>query len=650
MQIAGAAARKRYDKETYEVALLEIIEHPQQLHHMSRPELALLCEELREEIIGVVEETGGHLASNLGVIELTVALHSILNTPVDKLIWDVGHQAYAHKLLTGRRDRFHTLRQYGGISGFPARHESIYDAFTVGHSSTAISAALGYALARDYRREDHNVVAVVGDGALTAGMAFEALNHAGHMNTRLTVVLNDNEMSIAPNVGALSEYLTRIRMDPTLNRTKEEIEKIVGGIPAIGDSMLRATDRAKRLVKQLVVPGMLFEELGFTYIGPVDGHDVAVLQKVLKEALRRRGPVLVHVITQKGKGYGPSERNPVFYHGTAPAIATNGNHDHVPTYSQVFGDTLIRLAKEDKSVVAITAAMPDGTGLSRFKETFPTRFFDVGIAEQHAVTLAGGLAAGGLKPVVAIYSTFLQRAFDQIIHDVGLPNLPVVLAVDRAGLVGEDGPTHHGVFDLSYLRMIPGLPIMAPKDSHELAEMLELALKLDGCAALRYPRGEVHDELLKELGVEASPAVEYGKAEVISRGRDLTIVAVGSMVATALEVALKLTNQGLGVGVINARWVKPLDKAVILDAAHATGQLITLEENVLAGGFGSAVLELLEAEDMLDKVRVKRFGIGDDFVPHGENGILFEVLKLDVDHLVEQIGVFAHLDQKAIVS
>ena len=632
------------------MALLEIIEHPKQLHRMTRPELTLLCEELRERIIGVVEETGGHLASSLGVIELTVALHSVLNTPADKLVWDVGHQAYAHKLLTGRRDRFQTLRQYKGISGFPARHESIYDAFTVGHSSTAISAALGYALARDYRREDHNVVAVVGDGALTAGMAFEALNHAGHMGTRLTVVLNDNEMSIAPNVGALSEYLTRLRMDPTLNRTKEEIEQILGRIPAIGDSMLRATDRAKRLVKQLVVPGMLFEELGFTYIGPVDGHDVAILQKALREALRRRGPVLIHVITQKGKGHGPSEKNPVFYHGTAPAIATNGNHGAVSSYSRVFGDTLVKLAGEDEKIVAITAAMPDGTGLTRFKETFPNRFFDVGIAEQHAVTLAGGLAAGGLKPVVAIYSTFLQRAFDQVVHDVCLPNLPVVLAIDRAGLVGEDGPTHHGVFDLSYLRMIPNLPIMAPKDSKELAEMLELALQLDGCAALRYPRGEVHDSALKKLGVGESPEVEYGKAEVMSQGRDLTIIAIGSMVATALEVALRLTNQDLSVGVINARWVKPLDKTAILEAAHGTDLVITLEENVLAGGFGSAVLELLEAESMLGKVKFKRFGIGDDFVEHGENGILLEALGLDVDHLVEQIGVFARLDEKAIVS
>ncbi len=632
------------------MALLDMIEEPRQLHRLTRPELIQLCQELRERIIDTVGKTGGHLASSLGVIELTVALHSVLNTPVDKLIWDVGHQAYAHKLLTGRGGRFHTLRQYQGISGFPARHESIYDAFTVGHSSTAISAALGYALARDYQREDHNIVAVVGDGALTAGMAFEALNHAGHMGTRLTVVLNDNEMSIAPNVGALSEYLTRLRMDPTLNRTREEIEQMLGRIPAIGDSMLRATDRAKRLVKQLVVPGMLFEELGFTYIGPVDGHDVAILQKVLREALRRRGPVLVHVITQKGKGHGPSEKNPVFYHGTPPAQGVSGNHQPVPSYSQVFGTKLMELAEEDDKIVAITAAMPDGTGLGPFRERWPARFFDVGIAEQHAVTLAGGLAAGGLKPVVAVYSTFLQRAFDQIIHDVCLPNLPVVLAVDRAGLVGEDGPTHHGVFDLSYLRMIPNLPIMAPKDSRELAQMLELAIQLDGCAALRYPRGEVHDGLLEHMGIAQCSPVEYGKAEILSQGADLTIVAVGSMVATALEVALALGAQGLDVGVINARWVKPLDRSALLRAADDSGCIVTLEENVLTGGFGSAVLEVLETEDMLGRVRIKRFGVPDNFVEHGANGILLQMLGLDVGHLVEQIVSFVRTGREAVVS
>jgi 1-deoxy-D-xylulose-5-phosphate synthase len=619
------------------VMLLDMIDEPRQLHRMTRSQLVRLCRELRERIIDTVGKTGGHLASNLGVVELTVALHSILNTPRDKLIWDVGHQAYAHKLLTGRRDAFGTLRQYRGISGFPARHESIYDPFTVGHSSTSISAALGYALARDQRQEDYNVVAVVGDGALTAGMAFEALNHAGHLDTQLLVILNDNEMSIAPNVGALSQYLTKLRTDPTLSRTREEMEQLLGRLPAIGDSMLRVTDRMKKLVKQLVVPGMLFEELGFTYVGPIDGHDVALMQKVFRDGLRRKEPVLIHVITQKGKGYGPSEANPELYHGTGPLETLKSAQSQLPSYSQVFGEKLSALAQENDKIVAVTAAMPDGTGLSQFKEHWPDRFFDVGIAEQHAVTLAAGLAAGGLRPVVAIYSTFLQRSFDQIIHDVCLPQLPVVLAVDRAGLVGEDGPTHHGVFDLSYLRMIPNLKVMAPKDSRELSKMLELAFALDGCVAIRYPRGPVHDEILRQLGAADYQPIELGKAEVLSQGSDITIVAIGAMVTVALEVAMALRARGLDVGVINARFIKPLDEETLLNVAEKTDYLITLEENVLAGGFGSAVLELLEAQGLLHQVKVKRIGVPDVFVEHGDNGSLYRALGLDVGQLVERI-------------
>jgi 1-deoxy-D-xylulose-5-phosphate synthase len=619
------------------VMLLDMIDEPRQLHRMTRSQLVRLCRELRERIIDTVGKTGGHLASNLGVVELTVALHSILNTPRDKLIWDVGHQAYAHKLLTGRRDAFGTLRQYRGISGFPARHESIYDPFTVGHSSTSISAALGYALARDQRQEDYNVVAVVGDGALTAGMAFEALNHAGHLDTQLLVILNDNEMSIAPNVGALSQYLTKLRTDPTLSRTREEMEQLLGRLPAIGDSMLRVTDRMKKLVKQLVVPGMLFEELGFTYVGPIDGHDVALMQKVFRDGLRRKEPVLIHVITQKGKGYGPSEANPELYHGTGPLETLKSAQSQLPSYSQVFGEKLSALAQENDKIVAVTAAMPDGTGLSQFKEHWPDRFFDVGIAEQHAVTLAAGLAAGGLRPVVAIYSTFLQRSFDQIIHDVCLPQLPVVLAVDRAGLVGEDGPTHHGVFDLSYLRMIPNLKVMAPKDSRELSKMLELAFAQDGCVAIRYPRGPVHDEILRQLGAADYQPIELGKAEVLSQGSDITIVAIGAMVTVALEVAMALRARGLDVGVINARFIKPLDEETLLNVAEKTDYLITLEENVLAGGFGSAVLELLEAQGLLHQVKVKRIGVPDVFVEHGDNGSLYRALGLDVGQLVERI-------------
>lgn len=621
--------------------LLDMIDEPKQLHQLTRSQMVRLCNELRERIIDTVGKTGGHLASNLGVIELTVALHSVLNTPEDKLIWDVGHQAYTHKLLTGRRERFDTLRQYKGISGFPARHESVYDPFTVGHSSTSISAALGYALARDLSQKEYNVVAVVGDGALTAGLAFEALNHAGHLNTRLMVVLNDNEMSIAPNVGALSQYLTRLRTDPTLSRTREEMEQLMGRLPAIGDSMLRATDRMKKLVKQLVVPGMLFEELGFTYVGPIDGHDVALMQKVFRDGLRRKGPVLVHVITQKGKGYGPSEANPELYHGTGPLKASGVAAKCAPSYSQVFGSRLTALAEEDDKIVAITAAMPDGTGLSQFQQRWPDRFYDVGIAEQHAMTLAAGLAAGGLKPVVAIYSTFLQRSFDQIIHDVCLPKLPVVLAVDRAGLVGGDGPTHHGVFDLSYLRMIPNLSIMAPKDSRELSDVLGLALELEECIAIRYPRGPVHDDILRRLGATDFHPVELGKAEILSVGRDITIVAIGVMVATALEVAAALRDQGFDVGVINARWVKPIDEKAIVEAASHTDIIVTLEENVLTGGFGSAVLEVLQTQGTLSRVKIKRLGIPDVFVEHGNSGHLLRALGLDVGQLVERILAFA---------
>jgi 1-deoxy-D-xylulose-5-phosphate synthase len=623
------------------VKLLDMIDEPKQLHQLTRSQMVRLCNELRERIIDTVGKTGGHLASNLGVIELTVALHSVLNTPEDKLIWDVGHQAYTHKLLTGRRERFDTLRQYKGISGFPARRESVYDPFTVGHSSTSISAALGYALARDLSQKEYNVVAVVGDGALTAGLAFEALNHAGHLNTRLMVVLNDNEMSIAPNVGALSQYLTRLRTDPTLSRTREEMEQLMGRLPAIGDSMLRATDRMKKLVKQLVVPGMLFEELGFTYVGPIDGHDVALMQKVFRDGLRRKGPVLVHVITQKGKGYGPSEANPELYHGTGPLKASGVAAKCAPSYSQVFGSRLTALAEEDDKIVAITAAMPDGTGLSQFQQRWPDRFYDVGIAEQHAMTLAAGLAAGGLKPVVAIYSTFLQRSFDQIIHDVCLPKLPVVLAVDRAGLVGGDGPTHHGVFDLSYLRMIPNLSIMAPKDSRELSDVLGLALELEECIAIRYPRGPVHDDILRRLGATDFHPVELGKAEILSVGRDITIVAIGVMVATALEVAAALRDQGFDVGVINARWVKPIDEKAIVEAASHTDIIVTLEENVLTGGFGSAVLEVLQTQGTLSRVKIKRLGIPDVFVEHGNSGHLLRALGLDVGQLVERILAFA---------
>lgn len=619
--------------------LLRTIDEPARLHHLTRRELRQLCAEIRETIIATVSRTGGHLAASLGAVELAVALHSVLDTPRDKLIWDVGHQAYAHKLLTGRRGVFHTLRRLGGISGFPRREESIYDAFGTGHSSTSISAALGYALARDRLGQDHHVVAVIGDGALTGGMAFEALNHAGHIGARLIVVLNDNEMSIARNVGALSQYLTRLRSDPTLSRAREDMEQVLRRIPAIGDSMLKATDRFKRTIKQLFVPGLFFEELGFTYLGPIDGHDIGLLQNVLREAMRRQRPVLIHAITQKGRGYGPSEENPERYHGTNPPVFQSDKTTvELPSYSQVFGQGLIEQAEKNDRIVAITAAMPEGTGLGSFKERYPERFFDVAIAEQHAVTLAAGLAAGGLRPVVALYSTFLQRAYDQVLHDVCLQKLPVVFAVDRAGLVGEDGATHHGVFDLSYLRSIPNLQIMAPKDSRELLQMLDYALKQPGPVVIRYPRGKVHDPVLDELGVTQSPPLQTGRAEVLRQGSDVTLIAVGSMVATALAAAECLLARGIRAGVVNARWVKPLDEELLLQLASETRCLVTLEENVLAGGFGSAVLETLEMNDRLSDVKVRRLGVGDTFVEHGDRDSLLQLVGLDVKQVADKVA------------
>ncbi|NLY92260.1 MAG: 1-deoxy-D-xylulose-5-phosphate synthase [Firmicutes bacterium] len=593
--------------------MLADLKLPEDLKKLSFPQLEALAQEIRTLLINTIARQGGHLAPNLGVVELTLALHKVFDSPYDKIIWDVGHQSYVHKILTGRLDKFSKLREMGGLSGFPKPDESPHDIFATGHSSTSISVGLGLAKARDLLGEQYKVISVIGDGSLTGGLAFEALNNAGHLKTNLIVVLNDNEMSIAPNVGALSTYLSRARINPTFYKIKADLEQFIQRIPKVGAVTFRYLDKIKDSLKYLVIPGILFEELGFTYVGPVDGHNLRQLTKTLAEATRHQGPILIHVLTKKGYGYPPAEENPSKYHGVPGFHVKTGELPTVsgpPTYTQVFGTTLTELAALDERIVAITAAMTEGTGLKSFAETYPERFFDVGIAEAHAVTMAGGLARAGMKPVVAIYSTFLQRAFDQIIHDVCLQELPVVFAIDRAGVVGEDGPTHHGVFDLAYLRMIPGLTIMVPKDENELRQMLMLALKMDKPVAIRYPRGQ-------GTGVLATvDPFGPGEAEVVRPGEQAAILALGPMVQTAVEAADLLCKAGINCAVINARFVKPLDRKTILHWARRVPHLITVEDHVLTGGFGSAVLELL-AEAGLRKVQISRLGYPDHFIETG---------------------------------
>ncbi|MGI6119011.1 MAG: 1-deoxy-D-xylulose-5-phosphate synthase [Desulfosporosinus sp.] len=612
--------------------LLESIHAPKDLRLLDLNQLKKLAQEIREVLIDVISKNGGHLAPNLGVVELTLALHRIFDCPRDKIIWDVGHQTYVHKLLTGRLDRFKTIRQYDGLSGFPKRSESPCDCFETGHSSTSISAAVGFAKARDVLGERHNVVAVIGDGAMTGGMAYEALNHAGICKTNIIVVLNDNKMSISPNVGAMSSYLSRLRADPRYDKRKEDIEYLLKGIPLIGTKVAKAVAKAKDSIKYLLVPGLLFEELGFTYLGPIDGHDQAMLEQLLTQAKSKKGPVLVHVLTSKGKGYKPAEENPDIFHGVGPFEAETGKiikKSAIPTYTAVFGETLCSLAKQNPKVVAISAAMTSGTGLKDFAGQFPDRFYDVGIAEQHAVTFAAGLAFGGLKPVVAIYSTFFQRAYDQVLHDVCLQNANVVLAIDRAGVVGDDGPTHHGVFDISIFRSIPNLIFMAPKDENELRHMLFTALQQSGPVALRYPRsvgqGVKMDKTLK--------AIPVGKAEVLRVGRDVTLIGLGPMVYTCLLAAKELAYRGVDAAVINLRYINPLDRKLLAHYARLTKKFITIEDHTLKGGMGSAILELLE-EEGIKGVAFERLGY-DDFVGQGSISRLHAVHGLSVKGIIQ---------------
>ena len=600
---------------------------------MSIQELNVFAQEIRGFLIGKVSKTGGHLASNLGVVELTLSLYNVFDFNKDKVIWDVGHQSYVHKILTGRKDRFDTLRTFGGLSGFPKREESKYDVFDAGHSSTSISVAVGMARARDLKGEDYDVVSVIGDGALTGGMAFEALNDVGFRKTKMVIVLNDNQMSISKNVGGLSKYLNELRIDPTYNRIKKEINSTLRKIPSVGNGMINSINKLKDGIKQVVVPGMLFEHMGIKYLGPIDGHDIKEVSKVLKLARNINGPVIIHVITKKGKGYKFAEKEPHKFHSVGAFNCLSGElgSSSKESYSDAFGEQIAHLAKENKSIVAITAAMPEGTGLEMFSKEFSNRFFDVGIAEQHAVTMAAGMARQGLKPVFAVYSTFLQRAYDQILHDVCLQKLPVIFAIDRAGIVGQDGETHQGVFDLSYLSHIPNMTIMAPKCINELKSMLTFAFKQDYPIAIRYPRGGDNSKV-KMSSIES---FKKGKWEILFHGGKIALIATGRMVQNAILVREKLNNMGIEATVINACFIKPIDKAMISQLVDEGYSLVTIEDNLIHGGLGSLVLEYVNSLDT--KTRVITLGFEDEFIPHGTVDILYKLYKLDVDGIFESI-------------
>ncbi|NFB32041.1 1-deoxy-D-xylulose-5-phosphate synthase [Clostridium botulinum] len=600
---------------------------------MSINELNQFSYDIREFLIDNVSKTGGHLASNLGVVELTLSIFNVFDLNKDKVIWDVGHQAYVHKILTGRKDKFNTLRQYGGLSGFPKKCESPYDVFETGHSSTSISAALGMARARDIKGENNKVIAVIGDGALTGGMAFEALNDLGFNKTDLIIILNDNQMSIAENVGGMSSYLSKVRLDPTYNKLKKEVNNTLNKIPNVGKGMARSLERVKNGIKQMIVPGMFFENLGIKYLGPIDGHDIKELSKVMKMAKDIKGPVLIHTITKKGKGYAYAEKKPDKFHGIGPFDCTSGeiNSKACLTYSGVFGEELTQIGKEDNRVVAITAAMKDGTGLRKFGETFPKRFFDVGIAEQHAVTLAAGIATEGLKPVFAVYSTFLQRAYDQILHDICIQNLPVVFAIDRAGIVGSDGETHQGIFDLSYLSSLPNMTIMAPKCLREMKPMLKWALNENSPVAIRYPRGGD----IKSLEMTPIKNIEKGEWEIICEEGDIAIIATGKMVQHAIIAREKLKEYGIKSTIVNANFIKPIDKELIKNFVKKGYKIVTVEDNVIKGGFGSLVLQYIS--ELKANNTVLNLGFKDKFVPHGSTDILYKIEGLDPEGIVKNI-------------
>ncbi len=600
--------------------LLEQVNNPSDLKKFTLDELIILANEIREFLIQSITSTGGHFGANLGVVELTLALHYLFDSPLDKIIWDVGHQAYVHKILTGRKDMFPTLRQYQGLAGFPKRSESEHDMFGVGHASTSLSAALGMAIARDLSHDDYHIVAVIGDGAMTGGMAFEALNHAGHLKKRLLVILNDNEMSIDPNVGAVSQYLTRLRTDPHYSRLKNDVESILLKIPSIGKRVAGTLERFKDSLKYMVVPGALFEEMGFSYFGPIPGHDLGALLTILNHVKELDEPVLLHVVTQKGKGYKTAEDAPDKLHSIGGMITKASKK--APSYTSVFANTLIELARTDDRIVAVTAAMPSGTGLNKFAEVFPDRCFDVGIAEQHAATLCAGLATAGMRPVFAVYSTFLQRAYDQVIHDICIQNLPVTFAIDRAGLVGPDGETHQGVFDIAFLRTVPNITLMMPKDEGELRHMLHTALTLTGPAAVRYPREDGVGAPL-DVPLEVLP---IGRSETVREGRDIAFLAVGPMVAVAENAALMLAEQSIFARVVNVRFLKPIDEQLLLQLAQDGIPVVTVEEATVKGGFGAAVLEYYANNDLVHPVHP--MGLPDQFITHGSRPELLHYVGL----------------------
>lgn len=624
--------------------LLDTINGPADLKQLTREQLPQLAAEMRQRLLEVVAANGGHLASNLGTTELTIALHYLFDSPRDQIIWDVGHQAYPHKLLTGRHSQFPTIRQYRGLSGFCRREESPHDIFNAGHAGTSISAGLGIAEARDQKDQDFHVISVIGDGALTAGMAWEALNNAGALRKNMLVILNDNEMSISPNVGAISLHLNRIITGQIYNTMRQEVERLLQHIPGVGKMMVKAAGRLEEAIKGIFVPGRIFEDLGFRYVGPIDGHNLSALLDTLANVKQLQGPILLHVATTKGMGYKIAEADAVTYHGPSPFDIATGEFkpsSGPPKYTNIFAQTLITLAQEDPSIVAITAAMASGTGLDKFHKAFPDRYFDTGIAEQHAVTFAGGLATQGMKPVCAIYSTFLQRAYDQIIHDVCLMRLPVTFVLDRGGLVGEDGATHHGIFDLTYLRPLPGMVIMAPKDENELQHMLKTGLDCPGPAAIRFPRGAAEGVAMDDK-IEALP---LGQGEVVREGEDLTVVALGAMVPPALRAAERAQEEGIDVAVINPRFVKPLDDELIVHYARQTGAVLTVEDHMQQGGFGSAVVEALADHGVTD-VTVLRHGLPDEIIEHGAQQLLRRDFGLDADGILEKIRQLYAMQQQ----
>lgn len=613
--------------------IFEKINHENDIKKIDPSDYEKLAEEIRQFLIEKISVTGGHLGSNLGAVELTMAMHLVLNLPEDKIVWDVGHQSYTHKILTGRRDGFDKLRKYGGMSGFPKRKESDCDAFDTGHSSTSISAGLGLVKARDLNHEKHSVVAVIGDGALTGGMAYEALNNAARLESNYIIILNDNNMSISENVGGVPKYLQSIRTADAYKEFKVGLENMLLKLPKYGDTLVDTLKRYKSGIKQLVIPGMLFEDMGITYLGPVDGHDIAAMTKLMKEAKKINGAVLIHINTKKGKGFSPAERHPARFHATEPFDIETGipNHKRIKAnYTDVFSTVMCKLGARNEKVVAISAAMPDGTGLKRFHNMYPERFFDVGIAEEHAVTFAAGLAAGGLRPIVAIYSSFLQRAYDQILHDVCIQNLPVVFAIDRAGLVGSDGETHQGIFDLSFLSSIPNMHIMAPKNKWELSDMMKYAVTFEGPIAVRYPRGEAFDGL-KEFREE----IAYGKSECIYSESQIALFAVGSMVKQAIEIREILKQNGYACSLVNARFVKPIDEEAIYEAAGCHGLIVTLEENVKSGGYGEKVVDYVKSNRL--EVPVLVMALPDEYVEHGNVEILKKEVGMDTESIVNRI-------------